>query len=69
MAYDLLNGTERFTDQYTPQDLDNFKNYLANQLAKVEVDDITAEEHKYLNEIVLKMYANPLINQLRIKGL
>ena len=45
------------------------KNYLANQLAKVEVDNITAEEHKYLNEIVLKMYANPLINQLRIKGL
>ena len=69
MAYDLLNGTERFTNQYTPQDLDNFKNYLANQLAKVEVDNITAEEHKYLNEIVLKMYANPLINQLRIKGL
>ena len=70
ISLDLLNGETRFAgDKYTADDESQFKAYLAAQVAKVDIPDLTTEEHAYLKELILRMYANPLINQLHAKGL
>ena len=39
--------------------------YLNAQLDKVELDNITKEEHDYMLEMMLIMYSNPLKNKLK----
>lgn len=67
IAFDEINGTARFADRYTEVDVMAFDDYIKAQLEKVEVDDITPEEHVYMREMMLSMYANPLKNQLVAK--
>lgn len=69
IAYDELNGTHDFAAYYSQADIDAFNEYITGQLAKVEVDDITAEEYAFMRETMLQMYANPLKNQLAAKEL
>lgn len=65
IAFDLLKGGSRFARKYTDEERNNFEDYLEGQIAKIDVPDITTEEHAYLKEMMLVMYANPLKNKLK----
>lgn len=69
VAYDLLNATRRFADQYTDADVDSVNSRIASQLAKVDLPDITPDEMNFMREMVLTMYANPLCNKLKCESL
>lgn len=65
VAYDLLNNTGRFALKYTQEDKEKFEEYIAGQIRKIDLDDISAEEQEFLRHMMLVMYSNPLINKLR----
>ena len=64
IAYDEINDTDRFSGEYTDDDLNQFNEYIDRQLDRVEVDDVTPDERAYMRRMILTMYANPLTNQL-----
>ena len=68
IAYDRLEGSDRFASEYSREDVEHFDAYLQGQLDKVEVADVTAEERGLMLRDKLEMYANPLRNQLIAKG-
>ena len=68
IAYDRLEGSDRFSSEYSREDVEHFDAYLQGQLDKVEVADVTAEERGLMLRDMLEMYANPLRNQLIAKG-
>lgn len=65
IAFDEYHDTKRFADKYTADDVESFNNYINAQLDKVDANDITREERDYMRHMVLMMYANPVVNQLR----
>lgn len=64
IAFDRLTGDNRFASMYDADDVVKFENYIDAQLAKVGIADTTPDEHEYMVEMMLTMYANPLKNQL-----
>ncbi len=60
IAYDLLHGTDRFSEHYTPQQKSAFENYLQFKLHGTDCD---ADE---LREIFLGIYANPILRKEEI---
>ncbi len=68
IAYDRLNGTTRFVDCYTVEDVEHFDNYLDEHLSMVNVPDVTDEELNYMRDMIYSMYANPLKNKLAALG-
>lgn len=64
IAYDLDNDTEEYRNEYTDADMKRFEDYIAGQLAKVDVGNITYDERAFMRATMLHMYANPLKNQL-----
>ena len=66
MAADLLNGNASFANHYTAEEKARFEQYLAGQLAKI--NDVPNPDTAYLREMMLKMYANPLFNQLEAQA-
>ncbi|MDE6277420.1 MAG: acyltransferase [Muribaculaceae bacterium] len=62
IAADELDGSDTHSSKYTEADVRNFNDYIAAQMAKVEVSDITADERAFMREMMLTMYANPLRN-------
>lgn len=62
VAYDILYGTNRFTDHYTAEEKQTFTNYLDSQLAKLP--EVGNKDHEFLQERILTMYSNPLKNQM-----
>ncbi|MDE6207165.1 MAG: acyltransferase [Muribaculaceae bacterium] len=67
IAYDLVHDTKEYAAFYTEADVEAFGEYIGGQLAKIDVPDITREEHEYMHEMMLNMYANPLKNQMAAK--
>lgn len=65
VAFDMLFKTDRFARQYTAEQKEQFIDYLNGQIAKIDVPDITEQEHSYMEELLLIMYSNPLKNKLR----
>lgn len=65
IAYDIINSTDRFVDRYTEEDLRKALEYCDAQLAKVDVENITAEEYEFMRRKFMEMYANPLINKIK----
>lgn len=61
VALDLLHGDSAHADHYTAEDKAQFKAYLKGQLDKIEME---GKDDAYLREQMLKMYANPAINQM-----
>lgn len=61
VAYDLLHATDRQAAHYTAEDKAAFEQYLAQQMAKI---DIPNKDEAFLRQCMLAMYANPLINHL-----
>ena len=65
VAYDMLNGGNRFARKYSDAERDAVENYMNSQLDKIDLPDITTEEREYLRTMMLTMYANPLKNKLK----
>lgn len=61
VALDLLHGDSAHADHYTAEDQAQFEAYLKGQLDKIEME---GKDDAYLREQMLKMYANPAINQM-----
>lgn len=68
IAADMLDHTERWTDKYTPAEVETFDKYLRDQIAKVDIPNLTDEDIAYLYEMMLVQYANPLKNSLAATG-
>lgn len=64
IAYDEINGTDKYADMYNAEDVKVFDRYIEEQLAKVEVENITPDEQVFMRQMMLTMYANPLKNQI-----
>ena len=64
-AYDMLHKTERFAGEYTPEQAQEFANYIESQLDKVDLPDISTLDRAFMHEMMLTMYANPLKNKLQ----
>lgn len=65
ICYDRLNGTSQFADRYTPEEVETVDRYFSGQLDKVRLEDITDDERRYMLDMMVTMYANPLINKLK----
>ena len=61
----MLEGGDRMSSNYTPEDKAAFENYLNAQLAKISIPN---KDEAFLRERILTMYANPAVNQLKIKS-
>ncbi|MCB0760396.1 MAG: hypothetical protein KDC12_02660 [Flavobacteriales bacterium] len=71
IAYDWLHGTKDYRDKYTPIQRINFRNYIRGRVLKAMIGfkkfDLSKEGYtKQLREILLHMYANPVINQRQV---
>ncbi len=64
MAYDLVNGTTRYSDHYGPEDLEAFKAYTEHKLRRAERRLDRAE----LRDIFLRIYANPIVTKEKFKA-
>lgn len=61
--YELLTGDTRFADKYTEEDKAKLEAYLAERISKVDLPD---KDEAFLRTKILEMYANPLINSLKV---
>jgi hypothetical protein len=61
IALDELNGNTAHADHYNDADKRRFEDYLAGQMAKIQLPD---KDDAFLRERMLTMYANPVKNQL-----
>ena len=59
IAYDLVNGTTKYSDFYGPEDLEAFKSYTEHKLRRAERRLDRAE----LRDIFLRIYANPIVTK------
>jgi 1-acyl-sn-glycerol-3-phosphate acyltransferase len=60
VAYDMLHG-EKFTDKYSQGEKDDFLDYLHRQVDSVKGN------FEQLKEPLLTMYANPVVNKMKIE--
>lgn len=68
IAYDEINGSNRFASRYTAEDVDKFNAYIDSQINKIDdIGEITPEERQYMRHMMLTMYANPLKNKLQVE--
>ena len=65
IAYDMLHGTTRFGGKYSELERKETEEYFENQLNKVDVENVSVEERKFMLDMMLTMYANPLKNKLK----
>ena len=63
IAYDLLSATSRFETEYTMMQKLDFERYLVKQIEKIDLDE---KDNDFLMKKMLEMYANPLINKLKL---
>lgn len=65
IAYDHLDGTNRWRDLYTTDELKQANEYWEGQLQKLENKEMfTSEDFDYMRRMMWTMYANPLRNKL-----
>ena len=63
IAADELEGSHRYESHYTAADKQRFDDYMAAQLAKI---NLPQKDEAFLRERMLTMYANPLRNYLKV---
>lgn len=61
VAYDLMTGSDRFSSQYTGEELSKFNAYLQKQIDKI---DIPNPDDAFLREKLIEMYGNTVKNNL-----
>ena len=59
----MLHGTDRYASEYSADDKARFEKYLEGQMAKITLEN---RDEAFIRESMLKMYANPAINQLAL---
>ena len=59
VAYDLLNHTFKYSDMYSPADIESFVEYMRTKLDSVE-PELNRED---LRRIFLEIYANPVVTK------
>lgn len=59
IAYDMVNYSYKYSDLYTPEDVEKFTNYVEQQLDKVE----KSLNRSDLRDIFLKIYGNPVLSK------
>ena len=57
MAYDLVTKGSKYAQEYTPEDVEAFKSYMAKQVMRVE----PSLDKKELMDIFLHIYSNPVL--------
>jgi len=62
IAVDLLEQNHAQQAHYTPEDVQRFENYLAGQMAKINIPD---KDEAFLRNRLLTMYANPVYNYIK----
>ena len=61
IAHDLLHNESQFSDKYSIQQVEDFKNYLEKQILKIDLDYI---DHDFVWGKMLEMYSNTLRNYM-----
>ena len=56
IAYDMVNGTTKYSDRYQKENVERFKAYMAHKMEKVE----SSLDRSDLREIFLRIYSNPV---------
>ena len=65
MAYSMLFNDEKHAEYYTPERLAEFKQYIEEQLAKIEdIEDIAT-----LRKMFLKLYANSVVEKITLQNI
>lgn len=62
IAYDILNKSNRYEQEYTANEVAQFEEYLQKQILRVGTFD--EADTQFMHEKMLIMYANPLINKI-----
>ena len=57
IAYDMVTGGNKYAQEYTPEDVENFKSYMTKQIMRVE----PSIDKKELMDIFLHIYSNPVL--------
>lgn len=63
IAYDMVNHSYKYSDHYSPEDVEQFTQYVEKQLDKVEKTLCRAD----LRDIFLRIYANPVLSKEKLK--
>ncbi len=61
IAYDILTKSDRFVDKYTRAEFRSFSRHMLTQISDIEGDK------EIIKRIFLGIYANPLINKLKLE--
>ena len=64
IAWDIVNGSTRYSDFYTPEDVEAFKAYTEHKLDKVE----RSLDRNDLRDIFLRIYSNPVETKEKFKA-
>lgn len=64
VAYDLMEGGDRFKNKYTEKEKTDFESYLSGQVEKVELPN---KDETFLRSKIIEMYANTLKNHLSVQ--
>lgn len=62
IAYDILENTARFRSEYTDDDKKAFLHYVNEHICRLEDAD-----NSFIYDTILKMYANPVYNRLKVQ--
>ena len=63
MANDMMNGTSKYSSEYTPEDKEKFSSYIEGQLDKAE----KSLDRDELRDILLHIYGNPVSTKEALK--
>ena len=61
IAYDELNGTDKYKENYSEHDKKVFAEYVNKQITKIKLPN---PDKDFLRERILTMYANPVVNKM-----
>ncbi len=61
LAYDILNNTTKYSDEYNSQIIEKFESRYKKTV------ELTGKDNSTIRELFLSLYANPVINMLKNK--
>lgn len=64
IAADLLHDNSLYSSHYTPVEAAAFKDYVEQQIDKIDIPALTFGDRQFLRKMMFTMYANPLYNKL-----
>ena len=67
IAHDILFDNRDFAEHYTPEEKEEFTQYLSAQIDKTDIK-LSEFDRFYMYTKMLQMYSNPLTNQLEALG-